>query len=110
MTEDKGFVVRLQEGRYCPWLICERCRQPIEDYLGAIAVWNQREEYDDGTLHCVTVLCKANGCAAKELRGPNRVNIRSQDRRDYLLWLVFNSGFKTKAQIGKEWKTARLAG
>ena len=92
MTEENSFVVRLKDGKYCPWVVCGRCGEPIEN-LEATVAWIQTNEFEDGTMHKVTVLCKKNGCTA----GIGIPGVRSQSLRPYLSALACNLGLKTTA-------------
>src|SRR5258708_30807211 len=86
MAEEKSFVVRLKDEKYCPSVVCGRCGEPIVNYLDATVAWIQTNEYQDGALHKVTVLCKKNGCTA----GILIPGVRSQSMREYLSALAFN--------------------
>ena len=88
MAEENSFVVRLKDGKYCPWVVCGRCGEPIVNFLDATVAWIQTNEYEDGTLHRITVLCKKNGCTA----GIATPGVRSQSMRQYLSALSYNLG------------------
>lgn len=101
---DNGFVVQMKDGRQCPTMVCELCGESITDYRMAGAVWDERGEFENWTFRRVTVLCKENGCLSK----PPYKGLPWQEMRDYLLWLAYNSGLKTEAQVREAWKEAEI--
>ncbi len=98
MPKDKGFVVRHERGRTYPAMVCETCGEIITDYRMAGVVWNR--DYKDGERSKVTVLCKTNGCLTKE----PYAHFPWQEMRHFALWLLYNSGVKTEAELVKDWK------
>jgi hypothetical protein len=85
VSDENSFVVRLKDGKYCPWIVCGHCGEPIEN-LEATVAWIQTKEFEDGTVHRVTVLCKKNGCTA----GILKPGVHSQSLRPYLSGLIQN--------------------
>jgi hypothetical protein len=103
MPGENGFIMRFERGKNIPTMTCETCGEIITDYRMAGVVWDR--EHDEPGRSGITVLCKGNECLSK----PPHRGKPWMEMRDYMLWIAYNSGLSTEAQLRHDWEaTERL--
>jgi hypothetical protein len=89
------FVIQHRAGRNCPRLTCGRCGDLITDVKMAGIVWPP--EYRDGSASGAMILCKVRNC----LMAQRWRDWPWMPLKNYLVWLLMNTGAPTVSAITK---------
>ena len=102
----RGFVIKLEGGRFVPRVRCHRCGQDIDDLGMAVIVFPGEMASSDIVKPVVeaVVLCKGNQCSMS----PEYRNWLWMDLGNFLCFALFNMGIRSKEKLLNLWENSEL--
>lgn len=101
MKEIVGLVLDIVDGRSCPRFICQYCHKPILKAGDAMFAWH----LEDGNVYAVH---KRYACERPELYDDSYEC--TMELRAEIIYLMWNSGIRTKAEIEAAQENAEALG